>query len=96
MISNARARPTSSGRYTEPPAPGISAAPTSICPRSSSHGSQNVCPALDKIESLNPQTVIAGHKQPRKDDDPRIIEETRQYIRDFDKLAESSKTAREQ
>jgi glyoxylase-like metal-dependent hydrolase (beta-lactamase superfamily II) len=51
--------------------------------------------ALNKIESLNPRAVIAGHKQPGKDDDPRIIEETRQYIRDFDKLAESAKTARE-
>jgi len=29
------------------------------------------------------------------DDDPRIIEETRQYIRDFDRLAESTETARE-
>jgi glyoxylase-like metal-dependent hydrolase (beta-lactamase superfamily II) len=51
--------------------------------------------ALDKIESLNPRAVIAGHKRPGRDDDPRIIEETRQYIRDFDRLAESSKTARE-
>jgi glyoxylase-like metal-dependent hydrolase (beta-lactamase superfamily II) len=51
--------------------------------------------ALNKIESLNPRAVIAGHKRPGTDDDPRIIEETRQYIRDFDRLAESSKTARE-
>ena len=50
--------------------------------------------ALDKIESLNPRAVIAGHKRPGTDDDPRIIEETRQYIRDFDRLAES-KTSRE-
>jgi len=33
--------------------------------------------------------IVAGHKQSGKDDDPRIIEETRQYIRDFDRLAES-------
>jgi len=51
--------------------------------------------ALDKIESLNPRAVIAGHKRPGRDDDPRIIEETRQYIRNFDKIAESSKTSRE-
>jgi glyoxylase-like metal-dependent hydrolase (beta-lactamase superfamily II) len=51
--------------------------------------------ALDKMESLNPQAVIAGHKQPGKDDDPRIIEETRQYIRDFDNIAESTETARD-
>jgi hypothetical protein len=51
--------------------------------------------ALNEIESLNPRAVIAGHKRPGTDDDPRIIEQTRQYIRDFDRLAESSKTARE-
>jgi hypothetical protein len=28
------------------------------------------------------------------DDDPGIIEETRRYIRDYDKLAESAKTVR--
>jgi hypothetical protein len=39
--------------------------------------------------------VIAGHKKPERDDSPRIIEETRQYIRDFDRLAETTTTARE-
>src|SRR6202049_3654749 len=51
--------------------------------------------ALDTIESLKPRAVIAGHKKPGKDDSPGIIEETRQYIRDFDRLAETSATARE-
>src|SRR6266436_1696260 len=51
--------------------------------------------ALDTIESLNPRAVIAGHKRPGSDDNPRIIEETRQYIRDFDRLAETTTTARE-
>jgi glyoxylase-like metal-dependent hydrolase (beta-lactamase superfamily II) len=51
--------------------------------------------ALDKIESLNPSAVVASHKRPENDDDPRIIEETRQYIRDFDRLAESTTTAQE-
>ena len=37
--------------------------------------------ALDKIESLNPRAVVATHKRPENDDNPRIIEETRQYIR---------------
>ena len=50
--------------------------------------------ALDKIESLNPRAVIAGHKRPGNDDSPKIIEETRQYIRDFDRVAETT-TARE-
>jgi len=51
--------------------------------------------ALNTIESLKPSAVIAGHKKPEKSDSPRIIEETRQYIRDFDRLAEMTTTARE-
>jgi hypothetical protein len=51
--------------------------------------------ALDTIESLNPRAVIAGHKRPGNDDSPKIIEETRPYIRDFDRVAETTTTARE-
>ena len=51
--------------------------------------------ALDKIESLKPRAVVASHKRPENDDNPRIIEETRQYIRDFDRLAQTTKTAQE-
>jgi len=51
--------------------------------------------ALDKIESLNPHAVIASHKRPDSEDNPRIIEETRKYIRDFDRLAEMTTTAQE-
>jgi glyoxylase-like metal-dependent hydrolase (beta-lactamase superfamily II) len=51
--------------------------------------------ALDKIETLKPRAVIAGHKKAEKDDSPRIIEETRQYIRDFESLAKMTTTARE-
>jgi hypothetical protein len=51
--------------------------------------------ALDKIESLNPRAVIAAHKRPGNDDNPLIIEETRQYIRDFDRIAEMTTTAQE-
>jgi glyoxylase-like metal-dependent hydrolase (beta-lactamase superfamily II) len=50
--------------------------------------------ALDTIESLNPRAVIAGHKRPGNDDSPKIIEETRQYIRDFDRVAGTTTTAR--
>ena len=35
-----------------------------------------------------------GTKQPANDDSPKIIEETRQYIRDFDRVAGTT-TARE-
>lgn len=49
--------------------------------------------ALDAIEALAPKIVIAGHKRPGNDDGPEIIEETRQYIRDFDRLVnETSST----
>jgi glyoxylase-like metal-dependent hydrolase (beta-lactamase superfamily II) len=51
--------------------------------------------ALDKIESLNPRAVVESHKRPENDDNPRIIEETRQYIRNFDGLVESTTTAQE-
>jgi glyoxylase-like metal-dependent hydrolase (beta-lactamase superfamily II) len=51
--------------------------------------------ALDTIESLKPSTVIAGHKKSERKDSPAIIEETRQYIRDFDRLARITATARE-
>ena len=51
--------------------------------------------ALDKIEALKPRAVIAGHKKAERDDNPRIIEETRQYIRDFERLADATSTARE-
>jgi glyoxylase-like metal-dependent hydrolase (beta-lactamase superfamily II) len=51
--------------------------------------------ALDKIESLNPRAVVASHKRPERDDDPKIIEETGQYIRDFDRLAEATTSARD-
>src|SRR6202047_1153559 len=49
--------------------------------------------ALDTIESLKPSTGIAGHKRPGRDDVPEIIEETRQYIRDFDRVASVTESA---
>lgn len=51
--------------------------------------------ALDKLESLRPRAVIAGHKRPENDDHPRIIEETRGYLRDFPRLNEETTTVRE-
>lgn len=51
--------------------------------------------ALDTIESLKPSAVVAGHKRPGRDDKPCILEETRQYIRDFDRIATEARTAEE-
>jgi len=50
---------------------------------------------LDKLERLKPTAVVAGHKVPENDDDPRIIAETRQYLRDFNRLNDATATARE-
>jgi glyoxylase-like metal-dependent hydrolase (beta-lactamase superfamily II) len=51
--------------------------------------------ALDIIDALHPLAVVAGHKRAGRADDPKIIEETRAYIRDFDRLAGSTRTADE-
>ena len=51
--------------------------------------------ALDRVEALRPRAVVASHKRRENDDKPAIIEETRQYIRDFDRLAASTRTAEE-
>ena len=51
--------------------------------------------ALDKLEALKPRAVIARHKIPENDDDPRNIAETRQYLRDFNRLDEATTTARQ-
>ncbi len=50
---------------------------------------------LDKLEALKPKAVVAGHKVPGNDDDPRIIAETRQYLRDFNRVNTATTTARE-
>jgi glyoxylase-like metal-dependent hydrolase (beta-lactamase superfamily II) len=63
--------------------------------KSNPHTRREWIAALDKIEALNPSAVIAGHKRAENDDSPRIIEETRRYIRDFDRTAETTTTARE-
>jgi glyoxylase-like metal-dependent hydrolase (beta-lactamase superfamily II) len=51
--------------------------------------------ALDQIDALKPLAVVAGHKVPGNNDSPRNVEETRQYLRDFIRLNEATKTARE-
>jgi len=51
--------------------------------------------ALDKMESLKPRAVIAGHKRVGNDDSPRILGETRRYISDFERLDMQTTTARD-
>ncbi|GAA4598809.1 MBL fold metallo-hydrolase [Planotetraspora phitsanulokensis] len=49
--------------------------------------------ALDTVESLRPETVIAGHKRASAGDGPHTIDETRRYIRDFDVAVDTTDTA---
>jgi glyoxylase-like metal-dependent hydrolase (beta-lactamase superfamily II) len=50
---------------------------------------------LDRLEALKPRAVIAGHKIPENTDHPGIIGETRDYIRDFNRLDAATTTARQ-
>jgi glyoxylase-like metal-dependent hydrolase (beta-lactamase superfamily II) len=60
---------------------------------SGSGGRKGWLAALDIVEALDPRAVVAGHKRYGNDDSPRIIDETRQYIRDFDRLDQETSTA---
>ena len=62
---------------------------------SNAEGQKEWIAALDKVESLNPVAVIAGHKRPGASDTPSSIEETRKYIRDFGRIAANTETASE-
>jgi glyoxylase-like metal-dependent hydrolase (beta-lactamase superfamily II) len=48
--------------------------------------------ALDTIAALEPEAVVAGHKNPDRPDDPKTIAETRRYIHDFEAVAERTMT----
>jgi glyoxylase-like metal-dependent hydrolase (beta-lactamase superfamily II) len=50
--------------------------------------------ALDELEALKPKAVVAGHKVPSNDDDPRNIDETRRYLIDFARLDAETADAR--
>ena len=62
---------------------------------SNAEGQKEWIAALDKVESLSPVAVIAGHKRPGAPDTPDTIEETRKYIRDFGRIAANTETASE-
>ena len=48
--------------------------------------------ALDLIESKNPRVVVAGHKRPGAGDPPSSLADTRVYLRDFDRLSQSTQS----
>jgi glyoxylase-like metal-dependent hydrolase (beta-lactamase superfamily II) len=42
---------------------------------------------LDKVAALEPTFVVAGHKKVENSNDPKIIGESQQYLRDFSQIA---------
>jgi len=50
---------------------------------------------LDELAALKPETVIAGHKDPKQKDDAGAIDATRAYLETFDAAVASSKTSAE-
>lgn len=57
------------------------------------HGIDEWLAALDTAETLNPATVIAGHKDRRAFDNPSQFQATRRYLTDARELVESSEHA---
>ncbi|MDH6244070.1 MBL fold metallo-hydrolase [Mycobacterium sp. OTB74] len=51
--------------------------------------------ALDTVAALQPQSVVAGHKNRDLPDDPAIIDETRQYLLDAQHLINEKPSPRE-
>jgi glyoxylase-like metal-dependent hydrolase (beta-lactamase superfamily II) len=51
--------------------------------------------ALDQVEALGPEFVVAGHKDPARPDDPADIGRTRRYLDDADRLLKGSPTPTE-
>ncbi|MEU8690536.1 MBL fold metallo-hydrolase [Streptomyces sp. NPDC048665] len=51
--------------------------------------------AAEQLAALRPAAVIAGHKKPDAVDDPAILEQTANYLRDFNKAVAETATAEE-
>jgi glyoxylase-like metal-dependent hydrolase (beta-lactamase superfamily II) len=56
-------------------------------------GIQGWLGALDAISSLQPSTVIAGHKRDGAEDSPDNIQRTRRYLQDFDTEVQRTENA---
>jgi glyoxylase-like metal-dependent hydrolase (beta-lactamase superfamily II) len=48
---------------------------------------------LDQVGALEPTFVVAGHKKVENDNDPKIIGESQQYLRDFSAIVAEETTA---
>ncbi|MFE6925627.1 MBL fold metallo-hydrolase [Nocardia sp. NPDC057663] len=62
---------------------------------SDGHGFDAWLAALDLVDALAPQAVVAGHKNRALPDDPAIIDQTRRYLRDARALLEQKPTPQE-
>jgi glyoxylase-like metal-dependent hydrolase (beta-lactamase superfamily II) len=51
--------------------------------------------AAERLATLNPTAVVAGHKKPGASDDPAILAQTAAYLRDFNDAAASTSSAEE-
>jgi len=51
--------------------------------------------AIDQVAALQPRAVVAGHKNKDLPDDPAILEQTRQYLLDAQRLLEAKPSPRE-
>lgn len=51
--------------------------------------------AIDIVRALQPTAVIAGHKDPSRTDDPRILDETAEYLHTARQVIADKPTARE-
>ena len=58
-------------------------------------GIQRWLAALDTIDSLEPSTVIAGHKPQGAEDYPDNVAQTRRYLQDFDGAAQRAESAQD-
>lgn len=45
--------------------------------------------ALDKLASLNPASVVTGHKDPTRGNPPSVLAESRAYLEYFGQLREA-------
>jgi glyoxylase-like metal-dependent hydrolase (beta-lactamase superfamily II) len=51
---------------------------------------RNWIAALDRLATLNPSMVVAGHKKPGAPNSPSAIQDTKRYIEDFDRLQKTA------
>jgi hypothetical protein len=49
--------------------------------------------ALRRLKALDPAIVVAGHKDPSREDSPRCIDESIQYLLDFEDAVADTTTA---